>query len=141
MRKRSECGDCIDLHERFNSWIRSRVTHMAYPIPNNTACTNCNLIYCLTCRTCGQQYVGETKRQFTVRYWEHIKVIENHKNHPVGYHFNQEGHSSLDVIPTILEVLNGDPSLESSTKTRKLREKVWIYRLRSLTPFGINYFG
>jgi len=99
------------------------------------------VIYCLTCGICGKQYVGETKRKFTIRYWEHIKGIEKQKPTPVGYHFNFHNHSSLDVIPSILEVIDRDPSLESSTKYRKDREKFWIYRLRSLVPLGINVDG
>ena len=59
----------------------------------------------------------------------------------VSRHFNSAGHNGVeDVEIYILEFIHTHPSSQNAARTRDSSEKKWIYRLRSLTPIGLNLF-
>ena len=97
-----------------------------------------NVIYCLSCSKCKVQYVGETKRATMIRLKEHLADITNKRNKPVSNHFLKPNHDPSHLVPTILETVSGDPTLATTTSFRRERERIWIYRLRSPTPLGLN---
>ena len=134
---KQNCTWCTAIHQR-KGWIRSSVTRRTYRISANTTCMTNNVIYLLSCKICKKQYVGETKRSFIVRYKEHRRDIVKKKDSPVAIHFAQKGHTADDIIPTILDFMGTDPAHPKATASRKERERFWMSRLRSLTPFGIN---
>ncbi len=102
---------------------------------NELRCTTKNLIYVLTCKRCGVQYVGETKRELHCRYMEHIRSIKkNQLNTYLVEHFNQPGHSCDDLFVQILEVITED----DSKNYRESRECFWIKALVTAYPFGLN---
>jgi hypothetical protein len=122
--------------------IKSHVTKESYRTTNNVSCETLNVIYCLTCKQCGKQYVGETKRSFRIRVSEHQGDVRNQRNQkPVARHYNSKHHSLKCMSACILEVLTRDPSLSSTTSIRREREEYWLYRLRSLDPLGLNSMG
>ena len=44
----------------------------------NVCCSSSNLIYCITCKRCGIQYVGQTKCELKVRFSSHfLKISKN----------------------------------------------------------------
>ena len=48
------------------------------PTPQIQVCSmSHNLVYCLTCKICGLQYVGQTKRTFHERLYKHFHDIRN----------------------------------------------------------------
>ena len=53
----------------------------------------------------------------------------------------QNDHLGKYVTSTILEVIQGDLTLDQTTAHRKLRERFWIYQLSTLAPLGINTQG
>ena len=58
------------------STFRSNVTHKTYNIVSPSLSMNCgtvNIIYLVTCRKCGIQYVGETGQSLRKR-------LNNHRN-------------------------------------------------------------
>jgi hypothetical protein len=103
------CGCTANIFS-FVEYFRSTTTKK-YHIGN---CTTKNLVYMLTCTTCYQQYVGQTKRQFKIRIGEHLADIRHKRETPVALHFNRELHTVNSVRCEILESLKGDPTSESS---------------------------
>ena len=136
----SGCEHCKMLHKK-NGYIRSMVTRVTYKVHSQVHCQTTNLVYCLTCPKCHVQYVGETKRTMQVRYKEHIADIKNNRNKPVSSHFLGSPHRISDLVPTILESCKSKETEEETTTFRRLREKYWIYKLRSLNPCGLNVMG
>ena len=55
----------------------------------NLRCDSLNVVYLITCRVCGVQYVGETSRPANVRWNEHLgKIRRNDKSQLIYSHFN-----------------------------------------------------
>ena len=92
----------------------------------------------LTCKTCNQQYIGQTKRQFKIRIGEHLADIKHNRDTPVATHFNKDSHKVKSLKCEIIEALKGDPETDSSSLLRDRREQFWIHQLQSKYPNGIN---
>ena len=131
------CDMCKLIHLR-NGWIRCTITRATYPIPTNVDCMRSNLVYLISCRVCKQQYVGETKRTLKTRIKEHLADIRHHRQKPVAIHFNTHSEGGEAVIPNILELVKLKEDEHMTTIFRRERERFWMYRLRCLSPLGIN---
>ena len=137
--KKAHCKNCPTFKLQQN--IVSFVTRGSYRLPSvrGITCLTTNLIYCLTCTKCNKHYIGETKRSFKARIAEHMGDIKNKRlNKPIGKHFTQSGHTPGMLTFCILELIKGNPDLESTTKNRRTRERFWIFRLRTIEPLGLN---
>ena len=106
----------------------------------NVSCRSSNLIYCLTCRKCGMQYVGQTKRRLSKRLCEHLKDIDDdNRDRIVARHYNQRDHSGTrDVTVHVLEFVKKAPESEAALKIRLRVEERWIHLLRCPIPSGLN---
>ena len=110
-------------HNTGRKYIRSFVT-----------CKSSNLVYLITCRKCGNQYVGEMKNPLHIRTNGHRSDIGTGKiEKPVAAHFCQPDHS-LEY----LQVQGIEKIHTNDSEWRKQRESYWIYKLRTLTPFVLN---
>ena len=99
------------------------------------SCKSSNIIYLITCRRCGQQYVGETGQLLHCRINGHRFNIthRNTEESPVVLHFNGEGHTLADMtIMAIDKIYSHDLCL------RKIRESRWIRTLGTSYPLGMN---
>jgi hypothetical protein len=137
--KKPHCKNCPTYKNQQS--IQSFITKGSYRLPSvrGLTCLNNNLIYCLTCNCCKKHYVGETKHTFKARIAEHMGDIKNKRlNKPIGKHFTQQGHTAGMLTFCILELIKGDPDLESTTVLRRTRERFWIFRLRTIEPLGLN---
>jgi len=108
------------------------------PRPAWITCKITNVIYCITCRKCNIQYIGQTSREFGQRIYEHVYSVAHPttKRTPVSGHFSKNGHTSSDLKFSVVEWIKGDPS---STKPLRLkREDHWIWSFRTLHPYGLN---
>ena len=85
----------------------------------------------ISCKKCSIQYVGETENPLHIRMNGHRSDIRTGKTEkPVAAHFTLPDHSVDD-----LEVMGIEKIRESdTTQWRKLREKYWIFTLKTLTP-------
>jgi hypothetical protein len=101
-------------------------------------CTTKNVISMLTCKTCNQQYIGQTIRQFKIRIGEHLADIKHKRDTPIATHFNTVSHTVKSLKCEIIEALKGDPESDSSNLLRDRREQFWIHQLQSKYPNGIN---
>ena len=99
------------------------------------SCKSSNIIYLITCRRCGLQYVGETGHPLHGRINGHRFNIAHRRTEesPVAAHFNGEGHSQADMVVAVIDQLySRDPCL------RKIRESRWIRTLGTSHPSGMN---
>ena len=99
-----------------------------------------NLIYCMTCKRCNIQYVGQTKNRLMDRFQSHFYNIgHNRPGSEIGKHFNSPDHNGLDDVEiTILDFIHAHPAGSKSKKLRDLIEFNWIQRLHSNAPTGLN---
>ena len=87
-----------------------------------------NVIYLISCRVCGIQYVGETRTILKRRFYGHRSKVNTKKlDTPVGQHFNLPNHSITDMILQGIESLGTRPDT-----VRASREKMWMRRLRTM---------
>ena len=120
--------------------ITSSTTGKQYNTRSNVTCRSNNVIYCLTCRICSKQYVGQTKRMMVERLREHFRNInQNSTNHIVGRHYNSPEHPGTAAVEThILCFIRSNPNNPASRSVRLKAELKWIHRLRSFVPTGLN---
>ena len=138
--KRPFCGICKKLK---NTNVVCTLTKKSHQLPLNIDCHTRNVVYVLTCEQCKKQYVGETKRNFYVRFKEHIAGIKHKRSYPVTSHCLTHSNVNPETIlsPKILEVIPRNPDLRETDDYRKKRELHWILKFRSLTPNGLNIMG
>ena len=106
------------------------------PHKSRITCKIQNVIYCIICKKCKKQYVGETMRPFQRRMYEHILSVEKpqpYRDTPVSRHFLKNGHSKKDMQFHIIEHCR-----DRQSKWRKERENYWIWRKKTIQNFGIN---
>ena len=67
-----------------------------------------------------------------------IFISQNNNTHSVGRHFNADDHRGLsDLQLYVLQFGMTDPD---SLAIRLILELMWIHRLRSTNPLGLNVF-
>ena len=128
------CYACIQCEKATtHSCHRTRRT---WNISSPLNCESRNVIYKIGCKKCRFfVYIGETERRFCDRLTDHRGYVSRKVlNHPIGHHFNQEGHDITDMIPLPIEKVypEGDDLL------RKRREKLWILRYDAVNFEGAN---
>ena len=131
-------GALLDvLPVRNISWSRtpSRVTPLVPTTISGAtlSVTTFNIIYLISCRICGIQYIGETKKSIKW-FYGHISTIKTDKlDTPVGQHFNLPNHSISDMI------LQGIEALANRRESARLaKEKMWIRCVHTIHPHGLN---
>ena len=108
------------------------------------SCSSSNLIYCITCKRCGIQYVGQTKRALKMRLSEHfLKVTNNDPESEIGGHFNSDHHSGLDDISVhVIDFVHAAPHTQLKSE---IIERPHRIQLDSETthqcPFGFKCYG
>ena len=129
---KSRCKCC---HEMVTcTKFKSKTTGRQYNIRAEITCKTRNLVYLISCKRCGLQYVGETENALHVRMNGHRSDIRTRKtDKPVAAHFCQSDHSIED-----LEVRGIEKIHNNSTQWRRERESFWIFTLRTLAPDGMN---
>ena len=102
-------------------------------------CQSNNLIHCLECNCCHTKYVGQTKNRIIDRFQGHIFDIKHNHNTTVARHFESHSdHLDPNMTIQILECIRLPKDLPRSNSLRGNRELVWIHRLNTLIPKGLN---
>ena len=113
-------------------------TKEQYKINHQLNCNDKCLIYLLSCKVCGLQYVGSTTDKFRLR-WNNYKENnrkakrgEEHMQPLVFEHFSSNDHNGFleDSSITLVEKTDG------SDPTR--RKEYWRKVLKTVTPCGLN---
>ena len=120
-----------------------RITNLNNNTTYNTitkgTCQSNNLIYCLECKSCHIKYVGQTRNRITDRFQGHIYDIKHNYNTTVAKHFlSHNDQSNPSMIIHILEYTRLPKDVPRSKSIRDNRELVWIHRLNTLIPNGLN---
>ena len=134
---RLNCKDCPSIWKRghFKSSQTGTRYKKHFVAPD---CEVVNAVYLITCKNCGSQYVGETKRRVILRWKEHHRDIKNKKDTPVCSHFNTPQHVFEEATKEIIDVIRGNPADARIESLRLKRETYWIITLQTLSPLGIN---
>ena len=130
------CLVCLNVSE--TATFESFQTKEQYKINHQLNCNDKCLIYLLSCKVCGLQYVGSTTDKFRFR-WNNYKENnrkaergEEHMQPLVFEHFSSHDHSGFleDCSITLIDKTDGaDP-------TR--REEYWRGVLKTVAPYGLN---
>ena len=118
----------------------NHVTHTEHSTKHNVTCNSSNLIYCIKCKTCDIQYVGQTKRKIKDRMREHMYHTNKGIYHSdVPYHFNSDNHCGTDDMKVyILDFIYEHPDSKRAGSLRNTIEFNWIQTLRTQAPYGLN---
>ena len=125
MKKCNKCPICPFVKE--GKVVKATSNNEAVAINKPVNCQTRNAIYCLSCKKCPIQYIGETERTLQDRFSEHRTYVTTKKlKKATGEHFNLPGHKISDMEITILEkVFNQDGQF------RKAREKMFIQQFNT----------
>ena len=106
----------------------------------NISCRSSNLIYCISCKVCKKQYVGQTLLRLKDRFIHHFSDVESdNQEKTISRHFNSTHHSGIkDMKIHVLEFIKKPPRSLQASNIRNRRETSWTHTLRSLAPFGLN---
>ncbi len=142
---RRSCDTCIRLRtgcqvqSLFNNYSR-RSIHLCRR-GTYLSCDTKNVVYLLSCNTCGVQYVGETRRKLRERMGEHLRSITKPGSANckiMASHFSEPNCRNNDFNIQILEKIRDDLAIEEGTRIRQERESYWIKLLKSKYPYGLN---
>ena len=121
--------------------VKCTATGEEFNINAPVKCDTTNVIYCITCKKCQQQYVGQTKNKAGFRFSQHVGYVSNYFKHkdagkptqPTGEHFNLPGHhGASDMDFKILEKV-----FCKSEAVRLERESLYINKFQAVSK-GIN---
>ena len=113
--------------------VKSKKTGEIIKMTHKFDCNTTGVIYMTECHKCGLQYIGQTFRRFGTRMREHRNDIINGKDTANGEHYNSKGHKLSDLRIMVIERVvpnEGAFLLE--------REEMWIKRLETKRPHGLN---
>ena len=98
-------------------------------------CKSPNIVYLITCRRCGQQYVGKTGQLLHHRVNIHRFNIAHGRTEesPVAEHFTGDGHTQVDMVVAVIPQLYSRDSC-----LRKIRESRWIRTVGTSYYSGMN---
>ena len=148
---KKQCNYCPLLNT--SGTIQCHVTKRDFLSKKNITCRSSNLIYCISCKTCGKQYVGQTKRTILERFQGHFNKIKTcqtgRREDPilfrklekdaVGTHFSAPDHNGTkDLIISVLAFITSPPQSLRALDHRLKVEKEWIHRMRCPAPRGLN---
>ena len=124
------CGICpYILHSKE---FLSTATGQKFEMTGQYTCNTKGVIYLTTCSKCLQQYVGQTGRRLVDRIKEHLNCICLQKE-ATGIHYTSNGHNHYNMQVQIIEKVS-----PNTPNYRLEREEMWIKKLSTKTPNGLN---
>lgn len=135
--KNKDCLTCNDIE--FDNIIKSNSTSY-YTSTNLYNYSNCNtkyIVYCLTCKLCGMQYVGETSTTLKCRITSHKSSIKCNKHGYLYDHFRSHNLTIYNKNIFSVNILDDDND-NKCHNIRTDKELYWIKLLNTGYPFGLN---
>lgn len=124
-----------NLRDKFCNlkYVKNRRDKTIFLISQKFNLTSQNCVYLLFCAKCGVQYIGETKNSIRLRISQHKYNIVNKRetSTPLVKHFLVHGWQNVRIGGIQRNILWTD-------KERKKWERIWIIRLGTKEPFGLN---
>ena len=137
---KNRCKTCKHMIEG-DSFV-SNTTGKKYAIKSREAIMTCatkNVIYLISCKKCGIQYVGETSQALRSRMNNHRQRLNQMCDLFLYQHFCSSGHSEDDItIMPIEEVSLEEGECLSLASKRLQREEYWYKELATIYPYGLN---
>ena len=135
---RRDCRYCPLLNKTGS--IHCQFTGMNHSCMKKISCRSSNLVYAITCKRCGKQYVGQTLLRLKDRFIFHIRDIETgNPEKTVSRHFSEPSHNGIkDMEISVLEFIKKPPRSPQAITIRHRVEKHWTHLLRCLAPIGLN---
>ena len=125
MKKCNNCNICPFVQN--TKFVKSTATGDNVEINKEVNCKTKNIIYCITCKKCKIQYIGESERTVKERFSEHLGYVNNANFYQAtGAHFNSKGHSVSDMRITVIEKI-----VSQEHQIRKEREKLYIQKFNT----------
>lgn len=133
----NKCLTCPHVNPR--NYFQSTTFGTVHAIHGKYNCRSKHIVYLITCKKCGKQYVGQTTRSLHVRIQQMKAEIKRNVTRESIYHFRKNEHTQRDIQIHIIDHVG--PHLPTSTAEDqlKLRETHWINCLTAITPLGLNY--
>ena len=107
-----QCGDrrCrVCEHLTIGNSFTSNNTKKTYSINYELNCNSSNVVYLLSCKVCGLQYVGSTSTKFRLRFNNHN---EKTRDDCIYQHFNGPDHNGVDDISgQLIDKVNSERDL------------------------------
>ena len=125
MTKCNKCPICpfVQVTKTVKATASSTVVRINKPVN----CKTKNAIYCITCKKCSAQYIGETDRTLQDRFSDHRGYVTNrHLHQATGYHYNLPGHQISDMQVTVVEKV-----FNPNGQFRRTREQMFIQDFNS----------
>lgn len=117
---------------RTRKFIHNPYTKKENPIHHSLSLSSSNLVYRITCTICHKHYIGETKHPLLTRLRQQLYNIRTGRlTTALVTHF--QTHSPDNLIITGLE-----SQQHWTTAQRKRSEKIWIFKLGTITPSVLN---
>ena len=106
--------------------VKSTATNFSVEINTEVSCQTKG-IYCITCKKCKVQYIGQSKKSLQDRFANHRGYVTSRDfSQPTGRHFNSRGHSISDMRVVIVEKVFSEDRL-----VREERESEFIRKFNS----------
>ena len=105
------------------------------------SCKSKNVIYLITCKKCGIQYVGQTTQALHCRLNGHrSSILGNQKNTYLSNHFRSEGHCIGDLSIQIIDFIDESKCKDKGELVKELNKKedFYIKTLNTMYPLGLN---
>ena len=107
------------------------VTRKTYSVSSPEGCMNCgtrSVIYLITCKKCGVQYLGETSPTLRYRFSNHRNWLKQLCCLYLYHHFNSNGHTLEDIGIMPIEEVVSEPSDTISLACKRIKRKEFCYR-------------
>ena len=112
-------------------YITAHSKGVTIPVNNGLHCLSEGIVYALSCRRCGKQYVGQTARSMRHRFAQHRSALKTVTMSLYSHFTRYHRTACLDVSVTFLEQV-------PEADTRRERERFWIGLLDTTIPRGLN---
>ena len=120
--------------------VTSKLSRRKHYVHGDFTCHTERLVYLLQCARCNKQYIGQTVKPFVERAHRHLQELRAGGSTKLQWHFNADGHTPKDVRFKPLSTLIGADLTRSQAEDRlKVMETMWIQRLGTMQPVGLNY--
>ena len=102
-------------------------------------CSTKNIIYLISCKKCGVQYIGKTSQTLRSHFNNHRARLKQMCDIFLYNHFNSDYHSIDDVTILPIEEVTIEPEDQMSLADKlSSREEFWYRELCSVYPYGLN---
>ena len=139
-----KCGDReCPLHGKLKctNQARSNISKRTYITRGVADCNTKYVVYLLECVKCGRQYVGQTGQSLRHRFYRHLDRINHYRQASTLHEHFARGtcRGTHNVTVQVLHVLDNTGLSAEQTKTYLKRLELWMDRLMSEYPQGLNH--